>query len=437
MKHKVLIAVISIAVLVPLLGGIAFATNLVAISDWNLGESYLVNYGNGKNTNYSMDELIQMYKSSGVEYKRIEAAYQLNDLYLARLDSQFSAQDSIINQYRQSINQYEAQIDYYQSLMDSYPEDSDEWKEAKNHRDTCLSNLNTYQSYLTEAITQKAEIYVQRENYLFINNNKDILRIQDQKKTVSEFKEKCLYLIVLKENYNLASSSVDYNNLLYQINKANFNQGRSTRIDVDYQEAELLIANNNSESVLSSYNNLFKHILRMIEINKSQKTGIRFDIKSMRHLTLINYETAYNSFKQNDIKTKQMESNISVLNGKIDILNDVYEEHSNILAIESTKKEIAEVELEKWLIDRIISFNNLYSDYEAKYDAVNLQEKKAAAQHKKYTVTLNKFNLGMISRIELEEARLKLRQSELDAWLAFYEYAKAYNTIELAMMGSV
>ena len=95
------------------------------------------------------------------------------------------------------------------------------------------------------------------------------------------------------------------------------------------------------------------------------------------------------------------------------------------------------MELEKWLIDRIISFNNLYSDYEAKYDAVNLQEKKAAAQHKKYTVTLNKFNLGMISRIELEEARLKLRQSELDAWMAFYEYIKAYNAIELAMMGSV
>ena len=34
---------------------------------------------------------------------------------------------------------------------------------GENHRDTCLSNLNTYQSYLTEAITQKAEIYVQRE----------------------------------------------------------------------------------------------------------------------------------------------------------------------------------------------------------------------------------------------------------------------------------
>jgi outer membrane protein TolC len=318
--------------------------------------------------------------------------------------------------------------------MDSYSEDSDEWKEAKNHRDTCLSNLNTYQSYLTEAITQKAEIYVQRENYLFINNNKDILRIQDQKKTISEFKEKCLYLIVLKENYNLASSSVDYNSLLYQINRASFYQGRATQMDVDYHEAELLIANNNRELVLSSYNNLFKYILRMVNISENQNTGIRFDIKALNR---IQFETAYNSFQQNDIKKKQLESNILIVDGKIDILDDIYDEQSNILAIEKKKKEIALFELDNWLLDRTITFNNLYSDYESKYDDVNLQEKKAAAQQKKYTVVLNKFNLGLVSRIELEEARLKLRQSELDAWTAFYEYIKAYNRIELAILGLV
>lgn len=437
MKKKALIAVICIAVLIPLSGIIAFAANLVSISNWSLSESYLVNYGEGKKINYSMDEIIQMYKNSGAEYRKIEAAYQLNALYLTQLDNQLSAQDGIINQYRHSISQYEAQINYYQSLMDSYSEDSDEWKEAKNHRDTCLSNLNTYQSYLTEAITQKAEIYVQRENYLFINNNKDILRIQDQKKTISEFKEKCLYLIVLKENYNLASSSVDYNSLLYQINRASFYQGRATQMDVDYHEAELLIANNNRELVLSSYNNLFKYILRMVNISENQNTGIRFDIKALRQLNRIQFETAYNSFQQNDIKKKQLESNILIVDGKIDILDDIYDEQSNILAIEKKKKEIALFELDNWLLDRTITFNNLYSDYESKYDDVNLQEKKAAAQQKKYTVVLNKFNLGLVSRIELEEARLKLRQSELDAWTAFYEYIKAYNRIELAILGLV
>lgn len=437
MKQKVLIAIICIAVLVPVIGVIAFATNLVSISNWSLGESYLVTYGEGQKVNYSLDELMQMYKSSGAEYRKIEPSYQLNDLYLSQLNNQLSAQDDMINQYRQSISQNEALVSYYQNLMDTYTEGSDEWNATKSNKDTCQLNLSAYQNYLTEAITQKAEIYVQRENYRFINDNKDVLRLQEQKRNICELKEKCLSLIVLKENINLADSSVEYNNLLYQINKASLSQGRATQMDVDYHEAELLIANNNRELVLSSYNNLFKYILRMVNISENQNTGIRFDIKALRQLNRIQFETAYNSFQQNDIKKKQLESNILIVDGKIDILDDIYDEQSNILAIEKKKKEIALFELDNWLLDRTITFNNLYSDYESKYDDVNLQEKKAAAQQKKYTVVLNKFNLGLVSRIELEEARLKLRQSELDAWTAFYEYIKAYNRIELAILGLV
>lgn len=376
MKQKVLIAIICIAVLVPVIGVIAFATNLVSISNWSLGESYLVTYGEGQKVNYSLDELMQMYKSSGAEYRKIEPSYQLNDLYLSQLNNQLSAQDDMINQYRQSISQNEALVSYYQNLMDTYTEGSDEWNATKSNKDTCQLNLSAYQNYLTEAITQKAEIYVQRENYRFINDNKDVLRLQEQKRNICELKEKCLSLIVLKENINLADSSVEYNNLLYQINKASLSQGRATQMDVDYHEAELLIANNNRELVLSSYNNLFKYILRMVNISENQNTGIRFDIKALRQLNRIQFETAYNSFQQNDIKKKQLESNILIVDGKIDILDDIYDEQSNILAIEKKKKEIALFELDNWLLDRTITFNNLYSDYESKYDDVNLQEKK-------------------------------------------------------------
>lgn len=68
------------------------------------------------------------------------------------------------------------------------------------------------------------------------------------------------------------------------------------QIDVHYHEAEFQIANSNRESVLSSYNNLFKHILRIVNISANKNTGIRFDIKSLRQLKLISFESAYNSF---------------------------------------------------------------------------------------------------------------------------------------------
>lgn len=437
MKQKRLFVVISIIALMPLFGGIVFATNLASISNWSFSDSYLVTCGEGKNINYTLDEFIEMYKKSGAYYKSIDVSFSLNDLYLAQLDSQLSVQNGIITQYRQSISQYETQISYYQNIMDSYAEDSDEWKEAKSNRDTCLINLQTYESYLNEALVQKADIYVQRENYQFIKNNKDILRSQEQQKKISEIKEKCFSLIVLKENYNLANSSVDYNSLLYQISRANLYQGRATQIDVDYYEAEFMLADNNRESVLSSYNNLFKHIIRIADISENQNTGIRFDIKSIREHKLISFDTVYNSFIQNDIKTKQMENNISIIDGKIDILDDFYNEQASILEIENKQKDIAVMELDKWLIERRMAINNLYSDYKSKYDAVNLREKKTSAQYKKYTVALNKHNLGLISGIELEEAKLKLRQSELEAWQALYEYIKAYDAIKLAMLGLI
>lgn len=126
-----------------------------------------------------------------------------------------------------------------------------------------------------------------------------------------------------------------------------------------------------------------------------------------------------------------------IIDGKIDILSNVYGCEYPELDIEKKKKEIAELELDTYLLNRSILFNNLYSDYESKYDVVSIEEKKASAQNKKYTVALNKYNLGLISRIELQEAKLKLRQSELDAWTAFYDYVRAFNTIEIAMLGLI
>ena len=118
MKQKRLFVVISIIALMPLFGGIVFATNLASISNWSFSDSYLVTCGEGKNINYTLDEFIEMYKKSGAYYKSIDVSFSLNDLYLAQLDSQLSVQNGIITQYRQSISQYETQISYYQNIMD-------------------------------------------------------------------------------------------------------------------------------------------------------------------------------------------------------------------------------------------------------------------------------------------------------------------------------
>lgn len=437
MKKKILITIICIILLIPFFGGITFASNLISITNWSLDEVYSVHYGEGENVDYSLDKLMQIYKSSGPEYKKIELTYQLNDLYLLQLDTQLSSQNSTIDMYRQLINQNETLIASYQNEMAELVEGSEEWITVATNMNECSMNLNMYRAYVNESVALKADVYVQRENYKFVQANDELLRTQEQKKQISELKERCLYLIVLKENYNLLDSSVEYNNLLYKINKANLNQGRATQVDVDYQYAELLIANNERESVLANYNNLYKYILRMVDINEDLSAEIIIDVKSLRPQNIIKYSTAESSFEKNDINAKQLLKNISIIDGKIEILDDVYEAESGMIKIEKKNREIAKVELDTWLLERSISFYNLYADYEKKYDAVNIQEEKAAAQHKKYTVARNKCNLGLISRIELQEAKLQLRQCELDTWVAFRDYVRAFNALQLAMVGKI
>lgn len=435
MKLKTLIAIICIVLLVSLSGGTIFAANLLPITDWSLNEVYSIDYGEGKKAEYTLDGIIQIYKTSGPEYRKIELAYQLNNLNLMRLDAELSAQNANQEKYRQLINQNEILIELYQKEMETLTEGSGEWVTVATSMDACSLDLSMYQAYLADSIALKADIYVQSENYKFVQANEELLREQEQKKLVADFKEKCLSLIILKENYNLADNSVEYNNILYQINKANLDQGRATQIDVDYQDAELLVAKNERESVLSSYNNLYKHILRIIDINENLSAEITIDIKNIRPQNIIKHSAAESSFEKNDIKAKQLIKNVSIIDGKIDILDDVYEAESSIIKIEEKNREIAKAELDTWLIERSINFNNLYSEYETKYDAVKIQEKKAAAQQKKYIVARNKYNLGLISKIELQEAELRFRQSELDAWKALYNYVRALDAVELAMLG--
>ena len=93
------------------------------------------------------------------------------------------------------------------------------------------------------------------------------------------------------------------------------------------------------------------------------------------------------------------------------------------------------MEHHKWLLERDELLRNIYSDYENKYYDVKYKEKAAEAQYKKYLVALNKYNLGLISRIEYLEEKLKFSQYEMDVYMALYEYYRSLNRIDLAMSG--
>ena len=436
MKKKIIL--ILIILLIPLFGGISSAVNLVSIGDWSLSDKYSVYYGgNEQRLDLSVDEVIQYYKKNSPEYKKIDLTHELNSLYFSSLEQQLNGIDNAIIQNKKLIEENRSMLEDYQKELELYEEGSAEWQTIVNNMETCALNIATYENLLIDYTTQKAELYTQYENYRFLNDYAELLFILDQSRLLNNIKEKCFSLIVLKENLDSVDDNISYNNVILQIHKENFKHGRSTESDIQLQDSLLELSRNQKDLYKTTYNNTFKDILRNIGFNEDQNIKISFDIKTLRSLVCKEFDIVKSSFYANDIKEKQLKNNIAILDGKIKILNEIYPPNSQVLELESKNREIAILEHHKWLLERDELLRNIYSDYENKYYDVKYKEKAAEAQYKKYLVALNKYNLGLISRIEYLEEKLKFNQYEMDVYMALYEYYRSLNRVDLAMLGLI
>ena len=194
---------------------------------------------------------------------------------------------------------------------------------------------------------------------------------------------------------------------------------------------------NDLEAAENNYKNAFISVLRAAGISESQDMRISINIEDLRPHSIIAYETVENSFIANDMKEKQLADNISIQDGKIDILNDYLPTNSVDISLDMKQKDLATLEHQKWMLDRKTQLQSIYSAYEQAFRQVDISEQIAEAQYQKYHVAMNKYNLGLISRTDLQKALVQFSQSRFDAWNAFYEYVKAYNAIEEAINGAL
>lgn len=410
---------------------------MVPLSEWSLDDECILSFGEGNMMKYSLEGMVQRYKSSNPEYKRLELNSHLNELYLAQLGLQLDALEESITKYKQLIEGNKTLAEIYQKEMNLALEGSPEYDAAKKNRDTCLLNTAAYESNLSSTVVQKAETYSQREVYRFASVNGDILKRQEETKQISAFKEKCLTLLLLRENEYVYDCSVDYHSILLQFQRISFSKGRVAQADVDMQDALLGVAQSERDSVMAAYNSTFKEVLRKTGLSETQNAELTLNLKNMREQTLLSFKLIEGSLKANDLKEKQLMNNLRIIDGRIDILNDIFMPDNQLIAIESKKKEIAEVELEQWLIERLAKLNNLYSAYEKRYIEVNSKEKLAEAQYKRYLTMLNKFNLGLISKPDMLKERLEFSKAGIEAYTAFKMFVDIRNAIDLAMLGVI
>ena len=435
MKRRVTIGIILTIFILATIGVVAYSATLYPISDWGLGDNYSVSYGSGVSASYTMNGLLQQYINNSPAYKSIDQSFSINQTQCDMDDLLLQSCNESIQTYNDLIDQYQNLSDDYQSQADAAEPGSDEQLQAQQNLDSCLLSIQTYQSQLIDAVKQKAEVYSQLQSDSFIKDNAQLIKTQQQNKQRNSYLEACISLITLEAQKSLMEDSANYSGILYSIERTNLSNGRSTQIDVDYADAEYQLQNGQRDAADNSYEDTFRSVLREAGINESQDTQITINIANLRPHSIITYETVENSFIANDMKEKQLADNISIQDGKIDILNDYLPADSVDISLETKQKDLATLEHDKWLLDRKTQLQSIYSTYEQAFRQVDISEQIAEAQYQKYHVALNKYNLGLISRVDLQKALVQFSQSRYDAWNTFYRYVQTYNAIEEAING--
>lgn len=413
------------------------ATPVIPLGSWSLGDSYEIRYGQENVKAYSYEDLQNSYIKNCIDTKNIELNLQTNELQYQQYTLQLSSISSSIEKYKQLAEQYNALAKTYEDEMNQAT-GSQKDTAAQNMQHSLL-NAQSYELQIAEAVSQKAEIYVQKENCLFINTNATMFRNQQLITQLSQFRTSVYEIKLLDEKYDEQGTLSEYAKLQENAQNINKVKDMSFQTDVDFYNADFEYCINQQEMFKQQFNNTFEELLNSANImtTTSQGIAIKTDLRGLRALALISYNSIESNSNASDLKLKQLADKLRIINGKINILKEYYTDNSNQVKLALNEKTLAALELNKWIIQRKEIIQNTYAIYKSKYNEIGINEKKAKAQYEKYVILLNKYNFGLTSRILVKEAELNYVQSNLTAWNTLMEYTNALGRVENCMSGSI
>lgn len=403
-KYVVILLAFLISMYSPISG--FCATPVIQLGNWGLENSFEIRYGYDNFKAYTYNEIQNLYNENNLDAKS-------NEIYLESNYIQYQQYDIQLQNICQNIQKYKQLIQ----------EDGD------------MAKL--YEQELAAAIVQKAEIYVKKENCFFIHNNATAYRHQQLIAQLSQLRNSIFEIKFLKENNQAVEIFAEYAKLQADTQTINKSKDLAFQTDIDFYTADFDYYINQKDLILQQFNNSFEQLLSNSNITTSLGIIINIDTQRLRNLGPKSFATVENDSNLNDIKKKQLENRINILDEKINILKEYYTEDSSQVQLTQKERELAALELKKWMIERKRLLLGTYAEYKNRYYEIAINEKKVKVQHEKYIILLNKYNFGLNDRISVKEAEINYVKSSLAAWKTLYEYANALGRIDMFMSGKI
>lgn len=411
------------------------AIPVIPLGNWSLGDTYELRYGQENFKTYTYSEVQNLYNSNNIDAKNNELNLETNYFQYQQYSLQLETISDSIEKYKQLSEQYRALAKTYEDEMNGST--GPQREAAEQNMQNSLLNAQSYELEIANAIGQKAEVYVQKENCLFIQNNATTLRNQQSIAQLSQFRNTVYEINLLNQEFYLQGILSENASLQADTQAINKAKDISFQTDIDFFNADFSYYINQQEMCKQQINNSFEMLLNSANITTSQGAIIITDIRTIRTLEPISYAIMESNGISNDIKKRQLENKLRILDGKLNILKEYYADSSNQVLLVINEKSLTVLELNKWLIQRKNSLQKAYAIYSSKYNEIGINEKKAKAQYEKYIILLNKYNYGLTDKLAVKDAEINYMQSNLTAWNTLYEYANALGNVDKCISGNI
>jgi hypothetical protein len=432
----------SVRVLLIVLIFCLFSTNIcfgeiqiVQTGNWSLENYFEIRYGLENLKAYTYGEIQKSYIANDPETKTNELNFQTNDLEYRRYTLQFNSISDSIARYRELADQYRTLAKKYQDEMNASAGAQKE--AAMKDMQQNLLNSQTYEAELADAVTKKAEIYVQKENCKFIIDNSETLKKQQKTIQLSQFRNTVYQIKLLDENYNQQGVLADYAKLQEETQKINMVKDMAFQADIDLYNADYCYYIGQQDLLKQQIDNEFEKLLDTAALSTTQGAIMTTDIRDIRTPNPIEYSYVENNSILNDTKKKQLDDKLRILDGKLTILKEYYSDNSSQVQELLNEKALTTLEISKWTIQRKNILKNSYSVYKSKFNEIGINAQKAKALYDSQIVLLNKYNYGLASKISEKEAEVKYIQSDFALWSTIFDYAAALSKIENCISGRI
>lgn len=439
LKKKILSKIVLVCICVMLMNSSTAADltnqNVIKLGNWSLENAFSLCYGEGKTTTYTYSDIQKLYNASCINKQINELVLENNDLQFQQYNLQYESICDSITEYKQLVSQYTDLAKNYETEMNTST--GDEKDKAQQNMQNNILLAKTYEAELASAILKKAEIYVNRENCLFIKNNTTILKNQQYVSQKIDLRNSIYELKLLREKYDLQGTYAEYAKLQENEQSINKSKDMAFQVDVDIFSSDYDYYINQQDLVKNQFDNQFEQLLSNAGISTKEGVVINNkDIKSIQDEPFISYEALEDS-NLNDIKKMQLKDKYRIIDGKIEILKEHYSDTSNEVKLAQNEKTQLSLEYNNWITQRknILKYSHLL--YRSKYNEISINERKARAEHDKYIILLNKFNFGLIDKLTVKKAELSYMQSNFNLWNTIYEFAITYSNIEKCLSGKI